>query len=264
MVSSAADTPYQSFIGPLRLTLKAMRLGILVVVSIVVIPLVPVLGKRRAPAVVRWWHGRLLHVLGLDIRVHGRMPQTPALIVTNHSTWLDIVVLGHVFDAAFISKTEVGKWPIIGIYARATGTLFLARGGHRTDSIRQQVHTTFANGRSVVLFPEGTTCATLPPRRFHARLFSAALDGGHPVLPMALRYSDSETPKTAHHPLIPWVGTSLSSNFSRVFRLPRVQVDITICPSIDSDGHDRRSLASASQDAISRGLGFTAPEQATP
>lgn len=261
MATTTPNTSHRPFIGPLRLTLKTLRLALLLVMSVVLIPLAPLLGTRRAPALVGWWHGRLLRVLNIKVRVRGPLPRAPSLIATNHTTWLDIVVLGHVFDAAFISKAEVGRWPVIGVYARAMGTLFLSRGAHRTDDIRQQIHATFAHGRSVVLFPEGTTSATLPPRRFHARLFSAALDGGHPVLPVAMRYNDAETPSGSHHPLVPWVDARLLPNFVQIFRLPGLQVDMNICPTIGGDDHSRRSLADASHDAISDCLSASRAQQ---
>lgn len=251
------DTPHQPFIGPLRLLLKSLRLAYLTLVSVVLIPIVPVLGKRRAPALVRWWYGCVLRVFNVHVRMHGRVPDTPMLVVTNHSTWLDILVLGHAFDCVFISKAEVARWPIVGVYARAVGTLFLHRGAHKTDALRQQVQTTFDGNRSVILFPEGTTRRPLQPQRFHARLFSAAIDGAHPVLPVALRYSDAATPADSHHPLVPWVNTPLLSNLAHVFRLPSLRVDVHVQSPIDSSGHSRRSLATASHGAICDALSKT-------
>src|SRR5699024_6971201 len=254
MATSASHTTQQVFIGPVRLVLKSMRLAWLILVSIVLIPIAPLLGKQRAPALVRWWYGCVLRLFNVDVRIHGEIPDTPALIATNHSSWLDILVLGHVFDSVFISKAEVARWPIIGIYARAVGTLFLARGAHKTNETRARIRTTFAHGHSVVLFAEGTTSRTPQPQRFHARLFAAAIDGAHPVLPVAVRYSDANTPPAEHHPLVPWVNAPLLPNFCDVFRLPRLQADVVICPLIDSDGHNRRSIANASREAICRHL----------
>lgn len=255
------DTPHKPFIGPLRLLLKSLRLAYLTLVSIVLIPIVPLLGKRRAPTLVRWWYGCVLRVFNVHVRIHGQMPATPMLVVTNHSTWLDILVLGHAFDCVFISKSEVARWPIVGVYARAVGTLFLHRGAHKTEAMRQQVQTTFDDDRSVILFPEGTTGRALQPQRFHARLFAAAIDGTHSVLPVALRYSDAATPADSHHPLVPWVNTPLLSNLTNVFRLPSLQVDVHIQAPIDSCGHTRRSLATASHAMICAALTTPAAKQ---
>lgn len=264
MATRASHATQQVFISPLRLILKSMRLAWLILVSIVLIPIAPLLGKQRAPALVRWWYGCALRLFNVDVHIHGQIPDTPALIATNHSSWLDILVLGHVFDSVFISKAEVARWPIIGIYARAVGTLFLARGAHKTHETRDQIRATFAHQHSVVLFAEGTTSRTPQPRRFHARLFAAAIEGNHPVLPVGVRYSDANTPTGEHHPLVPWVNAPLLANFCAVFRLPRLQADIVVCPLIDSAGHNRRSIADASREAICQHLPRTDATQPTP
>lgn len=249
MASTVPNTSHKPNINPLRLVLKATRFVWLLLISLLLIPFVPLMGQR-APAVVRWWYRQMLRMLNVEVRVHGDIPSRAALIVSNHCSWMDIFVLGHVFDTVFISKAEVSQWPIVGVYARRIGTLFLARGANRTDDTRQQIRSTFDHNRSVVLFPEGTTSMTPCPTHFHARLFSAALDGSHPVLPVALRYSDADTPAGAHHPLVPWVNAPVLANFRQVFRLPGLRVDVAVCPLIESEGHDRRSLARVSLEAI--------------
>ena len=117
--SSARDRP---LLGRLSLCVKAARLIGHVLLGLVLMPSVPLIGKRSW-ALVRWWHGRMLRVLNVKLEVEGEPVAGPALIVANHSSWLDIIVLGHVFNASFVSKAEIGAWPMIGAFARAAGTL---------------------------------------------------------------------------------------------------------------------------------------------
>ncbi len=236
-------------IGPLQLCLRSVRFAGLLLLGLVLLPFMPLVGARSRQ-VVRWWHGRLLAIMNIQPRVCGTLPQEPALIVANHCSWLDIVVLGHVFDAAFISKAEIGGWPLVGAFARAAGTLFLSRGAYKTDETTKQIHAVFETQRNVLLFPEGTTTHALEPQRFHARLFAAAVDEQRPVVPVAIRYSDDQTAAGQHHPMVPWVNSPLWPNFKRVFRLPGLRVDIRVCAPIDSTDYDRRSLAEASHTAI--------------
>src|SRR5699024_9444256 len=216
-ISVSADATHEAFIGPLRLLWKTLRMSGLLLMAVLLALPTPLLGRRHMSRIVRWWHGRLLRVLNIRLQVHGTMPAEPMLIVTNHTTWLDIVILAHVFDGVFISKAEVGRWPIIGVYARAIGTLLLQRGAHEIDALRRQIQHRFAAGHSVVLFPEGTITGNFLPQRFHARLFAAAIDGQHAVLPVALHYRDTHTPTDEQHPLVPWVKTPLLTNFSNLF-----------------------------------------------
>lgn len=108
----------------------------------------------------RWLHRvcvRLLRVFHVDLRVTGPVP-TSGLLVCNHLSYLDIVVLGATMPCVFVSKREVRSWPVFGWFASLAGTLFLRR-----DSRTAAAHTTREIGRVldtgalVVLFPEGTT-----------------------------------------------------------------------------------------------------------
>lgn len=251
--AAAVNKPARDLlIGAWRIFIKLGRLLGLLLIALCLLPCLRLLGHKRGPATVRWLFGAVLQAMNISICIDGRIPTRPALIAANHCSWLDILVLGHVFDAAFISKSEVAGWPLVGHYARAIGTLFLSRGAHRTHETRQEIQTRFAAGHSVVLFPQGTTAAALIPEHFHARLFGAALDGNYPVLPVALRYSDSCTAPDAHHPQAPWVDTPLPAHFMQILRLSGLRVEVGICPMIDSQGHSRRGLAQASREAICR------------
>lgn len=250
MTDPASRADAHSFASSLTRAARAVRVGMLFLIALVVAPLSVFIGNKRTATITRWWYGQMLRALGIEVRIHGETLHTPALFVANHCSWLDILALGHAFGAAFISKAEVDGWPVIGTYARVTDTVFLARGAYRTGDARAQIQARFARNHSVVLFAEGTTSTSPAPTRFHARLFSVALDGRHPVLPIALRYSDATTPTGAHHPLVPWVETSLLSNFIQVFRLSGLRVDLHVCAAIAPDGHTRRSLATATRNAI--------------
>ena len=230
--------------------LKAARLIGLLLLGIVLLPCVPLIGKRSWK-LVRWWHGRMLRVLHVGLEIDGELPAGPVLIVANHCSWLDILVLGWAFNTAFVSKAEVGKWPIVGSFARAGGTLFLSRGAGKTGETSARIREVLDNGRSVLFFPEGTTTCDPSPQRFHARLFAAAIDGGYSVLPVGLRYCDDTTPPGMHHALAPWVNEApLGPHFKDLFRLRGITAQLRICAPINPRGYDRRSLAEAARTAV--------------
>ena len=112
----------------LRIAWRGSRLVLHVVIGIVLTPLVmrrdPATRVwRTSPAITSWWHGRVARILRLEISTSGFRPQAPALMVANHVSWLDIIVLGHLTPTCFLSKHEVRGWPVIGWLARAAGTL---------------------------------------------------------------------------------------------------------------------------------------------
>jgi 1-acyl-sn-glycerol-3-phosphate acyltransferase len=170
--------------------------------------------------------------------------------VSNHVSWLDIIVLGSLVDAAFVSKAEIGGWPIVGRFARHTGAVFFPRGAHRTGEAVEALRATLAAGRCAVLFPEATTRADLAPDRFHARLFAAAIEGGSPAQPIAIRYLPPDG-STGHHPRAPWINDApLLGHFLTLCRLPRLEVRVTFCAPVSAGGRDRRGLAEDCRTAI--------------
>jgi len=115
--------------------------------------------KRAFP---RFYWGSLCWLIGLKVRTIGAPAQRtadgrPVVYVCNHTSWLDVLVLGAQLDACFIAKSEVGTWPLIGWIARLGRTAFTSRQRTRTagerDAMRERMH----DGDSLILFPEGTS-----------------------------------------------------------------------------------------------------------
>ncbi|MDN5939120.1 MAG: 1-acyl-sn-glycerol-3-phosphate acyltransferase, partial [Salinisphaera sp.] len=161
-------------LGTFGLAVKWLRLGLHILAGLGVLVCLPLAGSR-AGRLAAWWYRRLLVVLGIAICLEGELPDRGCLAVANHVSWLDIIVLGSLLDAAFLSKSEIGGWPLVGRFARYTGTVFLTRGAGATRQVIGEMAGALRDNRSVVLFPEATTGRELAPARFHPRLFAAAV-----------------------------------------------------------------------------------------
>ena len=74
------------------------------------------------------WSARMLAILGVESKLVTNLPAKPSLIVANHLSWLDILVLGSLIPVRFLSKDEIRGWPIIGRLALGAQTLFIKRG----------------------------------------------------------------------------------------------------------------------------------------
>ncbi len=150
-------------------------------------------------------------------------------MVANHISWLDIALLGGVANPRFLSKQEVRQWPVIGWLAEKSGTLFITRGkagaaAQASATILQALQ----SGRSVLLFPEGTTTTGNDVRTFHARLLAPAFDANVPVQPVAVRYPGKDG---LTHPLVPYVDQqSLWDNLKSVLAEPGIQAEIHFLP----------------------------------
>jgi len=121
------------------------------------------------------------------------MNQEATLYVMNHISWFDIPVLASQQPLHFLSKSEVKSWPLIGWISEKAGTLFIQRGvtGAAQNSLNE-ITQCLENGRSVVVFPEGTTTDGSGLRNFHGRLLQAAINAQVKIQPIALRYPYKE------------------------------------------------------------------------
>lgn len=127
---------------------------------------------------------------GIETELAGTAARGPVLFVANHIGWCDIPVLGAAIDAAFVAKSEVARWPLIGALARRTPAVFVARGDRGASGTQvEAIRTRLRAGRSVLLFPEGTTSDGRGVLAFRSSLFAAA-DCAACIQPVALSYLD--------------------------------------------------------------------------
>jgi 1-acyl-sn-glycerol-3-phosphate acyltransferase len=135
----------------------------------------------------------ICRLVGIEITVKGeKIHQGPTLFVTNHASWLDILILGSRLKASFIAKSEVGTWPFFGWMAKASRTVFLKRNQRsKTLDQRKILHDRIYAGDSLVLFPEGTSSDGNRILPFKSALFSVAQ---HPIWDGAKEHSVTVQP----------------------------------------------------------------------
>lgn len=202
-----------------------------------------------APKAVRWWYARLCRALGVRLKIAG-YAEPGCLLVGNHVSWLDIPIIGAQCETAFLSKAEVRHWPLIGWMASVAGTRFIARGAYQADAIAAQIAEDVAHGRSLTVFPEGTTTEGDDVRRFHPRLFSIAKHPGIRIQPVAIGYRRGAD--TAPDTAIAYIGDdTLVANLWRVICHPELVAHLHFLPPIQIDtGAPRRVLAERTRTAI--------------
>ncbi|MEN3929735.1 1-acyl-sn-glycerol-3-phosphate acyltransferase [Microvirga sp. W0021] len=114
----------------------------------------------------------------LDIRIHtvGDAPgSTPTLIISNHVSWLDIVVISSLQPLSFIAKSEIANWPIFGFLAKMQNSIFIDRQRKRaTAETNSEIADRLSNGDAIVLFAEGTTGDGVRLLPFRSSLIGAA------------------------------------------------------------------------------------------
>lgn len=155
----------------------------------------PQLSPQQREARVQVWAAQLLRIWGIGLEVRGQPVLTgPALMVCNHISWLDILVIHATRHCRFVSKSELREWPLIGTLATGAGTLYIERES-RKDALRmvKEMARALMAGDVLAVFPEGTTGDGFDMLPFHANLIQSAIDADAPVQPLALQFIDSET-----------------------------------------------------------------------
>jgi lyso-ornithine lipid O-acyltransferase len=150
-------------------------------------------GRRVSPFErAEWMHisGRIvLAAMGIRYRVEGNVPVSATLIVSNHLSYLDIVIASAAVPCAFVAKQEIGEWPVFGVLARLGGTIFLDRESRASAWAAADVMVErLAGGVPVLFFPEGTSTDGSEVIRFHSTLFESAIETGLTVTPAAIFY----------------------------------------------------------------------------
>lgn len=150
----------------------------------------PLLALSSRDRINRWWSRAMLRLCGVKVQVGGDpCLDGPALWVANHVSWVDVFVLNSVRPTAFIAKSEIRSWPLLGVLVAGSGTLFIERGQrHAVRSVGHQMQKYFREGRVLGLFPEGATSTGFDVGPFHSSLFDPAIRAGVPVQPVALRF----------------------------------------------------------------------------
>jgi 1-acyl-sn-glycerol-3-phosphate acyltransferase len=130
-------------------------------------------GARRFP---HWYHRQVCRLFGIKLHIEGAVQtDRPVLLVSNHTSWLDITVLSAVAPLSFIAKKEVAGWPFVSWLAKLQRSVFVDRQrrsavGETTNEIMERL----ATGDTVVLFAEGTSSDGNRVLPFKTSLFAAA------------------------------------------------------------------------------------------
>src|SRR5215472_13741918 len=234
----------------------------------------PWIGRRGRAAAVMTWSRLLLLIIGVRLESSG-LPPAPAggnsfpaplaatgsgvrdealgsLLLINHTSWLDVFSIAAVVPARFVSKAEIGRWPVFGWLAIAVGTLFVERGRrHAVMRTNQAVAERLRSGQIIGVFPEGTTTDGSRILPFHANLLQPAIELNAPIRPVGVRFTQrGEFSRAAM-----FVGEmNLMQSLWRVVTAPYLTVELHWLPPIDPPPSNRHAAARAARAAIAHAL----------
>lgn len=203
------------------------------------------------------WSRRLLSLCGVTCAADDRRASgapARALIVSNHTSWLDILVLNAHRPCRFVAKADIRGWPLIGWLSDLNGTIFISPEKRRdVREVHRGLIAGLAAGELVAFFPEGGTSDQGTLRPFHANLFEAAIEAGVPIQPCAVRYLDA---RGRLHPATRFTGeTTFGQSVTSILKSRGLRAELLLLPAIETAGSHRRDVAAAARSAIGQALG---------
>ena len=242
----------------------ALVLLLLVLVTILVAPFQYIFRlfdldiSRKLP---QWWHRTILAIMGVRVNIHGKFSDAhPLLLVCNHVSWVDILVMGSVKEICFIAKSEISSWPIINRLAKLQGTVFIDRGNSR-DAVNQAdtIAARLLHGDVMVLFAEGTTGDGNRLLPFNSSLFGAAqyaIRQSHidtmVVQPVAIAYTKLHGNDLGRRfqPYASWPGSvGLAPHLMNFLRKSAFDVDVVLGEPLSFNANTNRKKISAAANA---------------
>jgi lyso-ornithine lipid O-acyltransferase len=227
-------------------------------------PLVWRLCPHHRVRVARLWCRGCCAIVGLEVKRIGRPAAVaPTLFVANHVSYLDVIVLGSVLDAAFVAKSEVASWPLVGVLSRLGRSLFVQR--RTLQSARQcgALALRLRAGDNLVLFPEGTSTDGARVRPFKSALFGvldrpdlAAAVTIQPVTIAHVRFRGGLAIEHALRPCYAWYGDmALAPHLWSALGLPGAEVELCFHDPVAGQAFaSRKALAGHAERQVADGL----------
>lgn len=236
------------------------RIATILLWTLIAIPiqaLLMALPGRGNIAFGRFYWRTVAWLMGLRIQVIGAPAKTPStLFVSNHSSWLDIVVLGSALDACFVAKREVGEWPVINIVAKLGRTVFVSRSRTQTKGEAGLIRERLGQGDNIILFPEGTTSDGGRVLPFRSAFLSVA-DHARIVQPVSVVFDRLGGLPACRRdrPLFAWYGDmEIGSHFWRLARRSKTRATVVLHAPLDPAHYpDRKALTAACAEVVGEG-----------
>ena len=225
--------------------------------------------RRLAPPRVwerfcRWYHGRALAALGVQLVERGQQsPVRPTLFVSNHNSYLDIAVLGARIEGTFVAMEQLACWPLFGLLSRLQDSVFIDRQSKSLAAQQRQIAERFDRRQNLIMFPEGASYTGTHTLPFRSSLLAVAK---HEVAsaPVTVQPVSVTFAKLDGLPLgrglrsrFGWYGDSpIASHIPAAAGLGQLTVAVEWHPpkTIADFGGDRKALCAYCESAIRSGM----------
>tara|TARA_R110002096_G_scaffold90764_11_gene205692 strand:- start:41 stop:928 length:888 start_codon:yes stop_codon:yes gene_type:complete len=252
------SAPLESqILGPgwVRHTRAAVRLSLYLIFTLTLIPVQALALALKLPlreSLPVFYHTVCCRLWGMTVVVQGELaPVRPLLLVSNHTSYLDIPVLSTLGGLSLVAKSEVAKWPFFGLLAKLQRSVFVDRRRASAAKQRDAISERLAEGGRLVLFAEGTSSDGNRVLPFKSALFSVAeradTDAPLTIQPLSIAYTHLNGIPIGHalRPYFAWYGDmELGRHLWTFAGLGQTRIEIQLMPPVQTDAFaNRRELA---------------------
>jgi 1-acyl-sn-glycerol-3-phosphate acyltransferase len=192
---------------------------------------------------VQSWAKMAAGFMGIRIHQRGAPPQPPFFLVSNHLSYIDIIVYFTQMNCVFIAKKEVSSWPVVGYLAQAANTLFIDRRNHRDIArVNSLISREINQYQGVILFPEGTSSGGDTVKPFRPSLLAYPAEQKMAVYYAAIRYRTPQGAPPEAQSVCWWGDMTFGSHVFNLFKIPYFDAFIEFGEEAVQD-NDRKVLA---------------------
>ena len=204
--------------------------------------------------VIKSWAWMTGFIIGLRLTKKGEPPEPPFFLVSNHLSYIDVVLLWRYLDATFVAKSEVKSWPFFGWGTRTLGVLFIDRDLKRdVRRMNERISQNISDRQGVILFPEGTSTKGEEVASFNASLLQYPAEREMPVHYASLSYRTSSGQQPAERSVCWWGDMEFIPHFWNLLKLKRFSGSITFGES-PVVANDRKELGEKLRAAVLEGF----------
>jgi len=209
-------------------------------------------GPRREwrRIIVCGWARLAAKIIGMRIIIEGNPPRPPFFLVSNHLSYIDIIVVSAYLNCVFVAKREIDNWPGFGFLSRSIDTIFIDRSSFQDiPRVISLINQTLDQGLGVVLFPEGTSGMGDKVLNFSPALLEPAARGSYPVSYASISYTAPPDQLPAYQTVCWWGEVSFMQHAGRLLKEKSFDAILTFgAEAIQAD--DRKALAKSLWNAV--------------
>ncbi len=205
------------------------------------------------------FHKFLLKILGIRLSIKGKPGERkPLILIGNHCSYLDIVILGSVLPVCFVAKSEIKGWFLFGTLASLQNSIFIDRRNFKALDSLKKISKNLSSNFAIIIFPEGTTNNGKRVLKFRASLFKIFEDDptlGLQNFSLCYTHINSMPLDNRMRPNIAWYGEmSLITHLKRLLNYSSIGAKLQFHPTIVPHGVTRKIISEESREQVIKGI----------